>query len=285
VRRQIAGVTVLVAGEADGERPVIVFVNAATPRGIDEPVVGRFLGALAHAGFTAVAPELPRVRECEVTPRTVDALVSVTAPFGRGVALIGASTGAGLAILAAGDPRLAHRVSAVTAVAPFASLREILRIGTTATYRGLPFQAAPLVGAGAARSLIASAPDDPGVRALLANRDPLRFDELFTALAPSTRTLVGQLSPLRSIGDVAAPVEIVAGVDDPFFPMEEAHALAQAGRGVRLTVTSALDHVTPRLHPDAVRLARVLGRTLARAAESSRQPQPRRAPRGTPRVA
>lgn len=268
LRTRIAGVDSLVARPRNGTGPVVIFANAATPRGIHEPAVGRFLGGLAGAGFVAVAPELPCVHRGEVTPETTDALVSVTSAWGKGVVLIGASTGGGLVILAASDPRIAARVSAVAAVAPFASLRNILRLGTTGHYGDRPFAAAPLVGVAAARSLTASAPDDPGVRALLANQDPARFDELYAALAPVTHALVEALSPLSRIGAISAPVELASSPSDPFFPIEESLALTRAGRDVRLTVTPALLHVKPCLQPGLARLAALLDRTLAHASHA-----------------
>ena len=264
---RIAGVDALVARPRSEAGPVVVFANAATPRGVDEPAVARVLGGLAAAGFVAVAPELPCVRRGEVTPDTIDALVRVAGSSGRRVALIGASTGAGLAILAASDPQLAGRVTSVAAIAPFASLRAILRLGTTGYYGDRPFAAEPLVGVAAARSLVASAPDDPAVARLLANRDPARFDALYAALAPETRALVEELSPLTRIGDVSAPVEIASSPADPFFPVEESIALAEAGHDVRLTVTPALLHVKPCVRPGLVRLVALLDRTLARASE------------------
>lgn len=264
-RTHIAGVDALVARPRCGSGPVVVYANAATPRGIDEPAVGRFLGGLADAGFIAIAPELPCVRRGEVTPATIDALVSVAGASGRRVALIGASMGAGLVIIAAGDPRIADRVNAVAAIAPFASLRNILRLGTTGYYGDRPFAAAPLVGTAAARSLAASAPDDPAVTALLANSDSAQFDGLYAALAPETRGLVEDLSPLSRIGAVMAPIEIASSPSDPFFPVEESLALAEAGHDVRLTVTPALLHVKPRLRPGLVRVVTLLDRTLAHA--------------------
>lgn len=271
-RVRLAGVDALVARPRRSSGPVVVFANAATPSGIDEPAVGRFLRGLAGAGFVAVAPELPRVRNGEVTPATIDALVSAAVASGRRVALIGASTGAGLVILAASDPRLADRVSAVAAIAPFASLRSILRLGTTGFYGERPYEAAPLVAAAAGRSLTASAPDDPAVRALLANADPARFDALYAALAPETRALVEELSPVARIGLVTAPVELASSPTDPFFPVDESLALTEAGRDVRLTVTTALLHVKPRLGPGLPRLAALLERTLRRAAETEAVP-------------
>ena len=269
-RAQIAGVEALVAAPSCGAGPVVVYANAATPRGIDEPAVGRLLGGLARAGYVAVAPELPCVRRGEVTPGTVEALVAVVSASGQRVALVGASTGAGLVIIAAADPRIADRVTAVTSIAPFASLREVLRIGTTGHYRDRPFAAAPLVGTAAALSLAASASDDAAVTRLLANSDPARFDSLYADLAPSTRALMDELSPLTRVADIRAPVEILSSPDDPFFPVDESLALAAAGCDVRLTVTPALEHVRPRRRPGLVRVAAALDRTLHRADDTER---------------
>lgn len=267
---RIAGVDALVARPRRGSGPVVVFANAMTPLGVDEPAIARFVSGLAGAGFVAIAPELPNVRGGEVTPATVDALVRLASTAGREVALVGASTGAGLAILAAADPRIARRVTAVAAIAPFASLRHLLCLGTTGFYGERPFEAAPLVGTAARCSLAASAPDDPAVPALLANRDPGRFNALYDDLRPTTRALVDELSPLTRIGDVLAPVELASDLNDTFFPVEESQALAEAGRDVRLTVSSALRHVCPRPRAGVVRVAGVLERTLRRAASVDR---------------
>ena len=272
MRTRIAGVDALRADPRGGVGPVVVYANAATPNGVDEPAVARLLGGLASAGFVAVAPELPDVRLGEVTPGTIDALVGVASASGHRVAFVGASTGAGLVILAAADPRLRHRVTAVTAIAPFADLRQILRLGTTGYYGDAPFEAMPLVATAAARSLAASAPSDAAVPALLANDDPRRFDALYAALAPSTRALVEELSPVARIENVLAPVELLSSLDDPFFPVDESYALAAAGRDVRLTVTPALTHVYPRIRPDLVRVGFALDRTLRRALEAERRP-------------
>jgi hypothetical protein len=267
---RMAGVDTLVARPRRGSGPVVVFANAMTPLGVDEPTIGRFVSGLAAAGFVAIAPELPNVRGGELTPETIDALVRVASAAGPQVAIVGASTGAGLAILAAADPRIARRVVAVAAIAPFASLRNLLCLGTTGYYGNRPFEAAPLVGTAARCSLAASAADDPAVPALLANRDPGRFDALYDDLRPTTRALVDELSPLTRMADVLAPVELASDPNDTFFPVAESLALADAGRDVRLTVSSALRHVCPRPRPGVVRVAGVLERTLRRAAPVER---------------
>ena len=269
---RIAGIDALVARPPCGSGPVVVYANAMTPLGVDEPAIGRFVSGLAGAGFVAVAPELPDVRGGEVTPETVDALVRVASASGPQVALVGASTGAGLAILAAADPRIVRRVSGVAAIAPFASLRNLLRLGTTGFYGDRPFETAPLVDAAARRSLAASAPGDPAVPALLANRDPRAFDALYDDLQPTTRALVEELSPLTRIGGILASIELASDPNDTFYPVDESRALAEAGRDVRLTVSSALHHVCPRPRPGIVRVAAALERTLRRAAAAEPVP-------------
>ena len=277
-RERIAGIDALVARPRRGSGPVVAYANAMTPLGVEQPAVGRFLAGLAGAGFVAIAPELPHVRKGEVTPETIDALVRVARAAGPNVALVGASTGAGLAILAAGDPRIAPRVTAVAAIAPFASLRNVIRLATTGYYGDRPYAAAPLLACAAARSLAATAPDDPAVPALLANRDPRCFDELYAALEPGTRALVEEQSPLARIGHVVAPVELASSPSDPFFPLDEARALASAGRDVRLTVTPALLHVIPRLRPGLASVVALLDRTLQRAADCEPLPALRPSP-------
>jgi hypothetical protein len=135
-------------------------------------------------------------------------------------------------------------------------------------YEDRPYETAPLLARAATRSLAASAPDDPAVFPLLANSDPTRFDDLYAALAPETRALVEELSPFSRIGAVTAPIEIASSPADPFFPVEESLALAEAGRDVRLTVTPALFHVTPCLRPGLVRVVALLDRTLRHASQA-----------------
>jgi len=61
-RERFAGVEALVARPRRGLGPVVVYANAMTPLGVEQPAVGRFLAGLADAGFVAIAPELPHVR-------------------------------------------------------------------------------------------------------------------------------------------------------------------------------------------------------------------------------
>ena len=95
----------------DGPWPAIFFVNGTVQEGRELPEVRRLAEGLARAGYLVVVPDLPGLRSDELTPETVSETVRVArvvagspeASGGR-VGLVGVSTGATLALLAAGDP-------------------------------------------------------------------------------------------------------------------------------------------------------------------------------------
>ncbi len=297
---EVGGVPATVAMPArGGPWPAALVLNGATPLGNHHRAVQRLAASLARAGYLAVLPELPGLEEGEVDTKTAEATVRVGAATaarsdvraGR-VALLGVSTGAGLALIAADDERLRGRISVVAGVAPFADLRLVLRLATTGVYERdgqlAPYRTVPLLGRVVARSLAASltpgadrdlllawlpasgeerdplaplpsdlyarlGPNGRAVADLLANRDPGRFDGLFEALPSGAHELVALLSPARRQLAIDAPVELVTAPDDGYFPLGEAEQLAAALPTSRLTVTSALEHVRLRTTPRAVR--------------------------------
>ena len=115
-------------------------------------------------------------------------------------------------------------------------------------------------------------PESAAVRALLANRDPERFDALYSALPHAIRETVEALSPVHCAPRVLARVEIATAPEDKYFPVAESLALAALSRG-RVTVTSGLAHATPRLDPrnlvDLVGLDRFFVRTLVAAGSTN----------------
>ena len=208
---------------------------------------------------------------------------------GGRVGLVGVSVGGSLGLLAAEEPSLAERVTVVAGIAPYSDLANVVRLATTGytleqgrlvRYAAQSFM--PLV---IGRSLVAALPPSPersallaellrlpddapdplalfrrlqpgqvepsarGLVALLANRNPSRFDELYAALSPEERASVERLSPLAGAGALRAPVEIASAPHDKYFPLAETHALARAAvhTRVRLTVTSTLHHAIPSL--------------------------------------
>ena len=276
-----AGITSLVTRPRGPARAATVFLNGGTALGCDHPAVRRLTRGLARAGYLVVAPELPGLRDGELTPATLAAVVDVAratadrpeARDGR-VALFGVSAGASLALLAAADDDLQRRVSVVVSIAPYADLDGIVRLATTGFYGASPRATAPLVREVLARSLAACGGAEQAAE-LLANGDPARYDELHACLPPETRAALAQLSPLRVAGRVDAPLELAAAPDDCYFPLAEAETLAEAAPHGRLTVTSMLDHVRLRPSladlPDALRFWRFTARALAAAASPRRR--------------
>jgi putative flippase GtrA/pimeloyl-ACP methyl ester carboxylesterase len=260
-------------GEARG---TIVFLNGGTRLGCNHPAVQRLVRGMGRAGCLVIAPELPGLKDGELTPATLEAAVeaaagaAATAVTGR-IVLFGVSAGGSLALLAAADPALEGRVSTVVAIAPWAELEPIVRMATTGFYAGSPRETTPLVQHFVARSLKAAVGpggDGRAVDELLASRDPQRFDELRAALPAEIDAVLERLSPLRAAGRLHMSVELVSAADDGYFPLAEAEKLAAALPHARLTVTSLLDHV--RLRPsarvrDLVHFTRFTARSFAAA--------------------
>ena len=203
------------------------------------------------------------------------------------VGLVGVSAGTTLALLAAVDEALAERVAIVAGVTGYTDLTELLRLATTGTYlegaEPVRYRPEPFLSLCVARSvcsglesersrglleaaLEAVAPDDPdpiaplrgldtvgadaeasAMVALLVNRDPERFDELYAALPETMRAKIDRLSPIRWADRLQVPVELLFDPRDKYFPLEHARALQRVSPRVRVTVTHALAHADPRV--------------------------------------
>jgi pimeloyl-ACP methyl ester carboxylesterase len=273
-----------------GPWPAIMFVNGAHPLRRKEPVVERVADGLARAGYLVIVPDLPGLGVGEITMRTVEAAAAVireatSGPDLRGgrIALIGASTGASIAILLAARPELARRISLVSSVTPYADLRRMICLATTTRYehgeQSREYGVTNLLRRAVARSMVVTLScdaeremllarvgdileeDDPftrlpasaeavdhGARAivrLLENRDVGCFDELWNGLPGPLRAAIDDLSPSTVAGSVHAHVEMAVPPRDRYFPVDEAEDLARSLPSARLTVTSALDHTRP----------------------------------------
>jgi len=276
-----------------GPWPAWLFVNGAHPGRRTEPVVTRLSRGLARAGYLVLVPDVPGLGEGKITALTLEGTIAVTEAAlhrddvaGEQIALIGASTGAALALLTAGRPELAERISVVAAVAPFADLERMICLATTRSYAEdggwTAYDVTDLQRRVVARSLVATiadagereqllsvldlaeqeerdavdalpidldghTPETQAVLRLLQNDDAERFAELYHALPELVRAVLVQLSPLGCSLEVRAPVELVVPPSDVYFPLGEAHALAAALSSVRLTITGTLDHTRPQL--------------------------------------
>ena len=273
-----------------GPWPALVFVNGATRLGRHHPDVQRLARGLARAGFLTVVPDLPGLPAGEISAETVDATADVVAATAdrsgasdARVSLLGVSVSGTLALLAAERRELADRVRVVAALAPYTSLRKVIRVATTGTYAdGMRYDADPYVRLAVGRSLAVGVggrdgaalraalesvdDEDPSplarlrssppplhtqvgqvVLALLLNRDPQRFDRLYARLPRILRAYVARLSPLDKAGRLRARVELASAPEDKYFPIAESRALEHAAKGADVSVTSTttLSHALP----------------------------------------
>ena len=89
---------------------------------------------------------------------------------------------------------------------------------------------------------VSNRPDAAAVLALLANRDPARFDGLYAGLPGGVKKDLQAFSPLDGEGRIEAPVEVATGPRDKYFPASEARNLDTIAPDLRVTVTPAIDH-------------------------------------------
>jgi pimeloyl-ACP methyl ester carboxylesterase len=285
-----AGRPALVAKpEGEGPWPALLFVNGTIREGRNYQPVQNLARGLARAGYLVVVPDLPGLTTDEITEATVSSTVEMAravadrpdAESGR-VGLIGVSTGATLALLAAEDEEVRDQISVVAGVAPYTDIQTVLNIATTGHYRDGekygPYEADPFLSYVIAKSMLAALPpgedrdalraeleeidrldQNPlaGLRArptgdlspearsvveLLANEDPERFDGLYEALPSEIRERMERLSPLAGDEQITAPVELASGPEDKYFPVSESFALGSIAADYRVTVTEAIDH-------------------------------------------
>ena len=319
----VAGVpTTFVRPRGGGPWPTIVFVNGVTRRGRAHPTVRRLANAFARSGYATFVPDPPGLATGELTPTTAEAVARVgvaaattwDAADGR-IAFVGVSAGGALALLAAADRRLCDRVSVVSAVAPYADLRDVVRLATTGFHseRGVlvRYEVRPFVTLVAARSLAAGLPrgrerrmlladlraipdDAPALRArvravgsprlgrpgralvsLLRNRDPRRFDALFRALPTSVRASTRLLSPIARASRVCASVELVSAPHDKYFPPAESRTFVHRAREARLTISETLQHAELELSPGKLAELARLDAFLVRSLRKARGGQGR----------
>jgi hypothetical protein len=278
------------------QAPGVVVVPGASTAGKDDPALVRFATALARTGRRVLVPQLElRHRRLDLgDPRRIGEAVLALAGDGT-VGILGFSYGAGLALVAVGgDSGVRRHTAFVATVGTYFDAVNVVRGVTTGVVhdagdRTQAWEAAPdardLFAGQLARSL--GEPEGPGLLqawreadpaglgpdaaaayALLANRDPARFEALFSALPARVREEFAAVSPAGVIGEVGVPVFALHDHGDPASPPAESRLLVEAlGGRARLTEVGLFDHVRPEgtlraQLGDGIRLARFAARML-----------------------
>jgi pimeloyl-ACP methyl ester carboxylesterase len=254
----VAGNPTLVARPAgEGPWPAIFLVNGTVREGRKLPEVRNLAEGFARAGYLVVVPDLPGLTEGKITPDTARETVEVAREVSsrpdvedREVALVGVSTGATLALLAAEKASLEGRVSVVAGIAPYSDIRTVVNIATTGHYRRsdgelIRYEADSFLPYVIAHSLVAALPPGEDRRTLSGelasidreDPDPLsglrarRTDDL----GPGARSVVGLLANRKPERFAALYADLP---DDVRNDLEELSPLAGTGR-IRVPVELA----------------------------------------------
>ena len=234
--------------------PALVLVHGLSAEGKDDPRLRDAARLLARAGWVVAVPTVEGLTVLRLRPEDAGAVrASVEALYRAGyrrAAVLGISLGAGPALLAASDPSLAPRLSAVLALGGYASAVELLRYTLTGAYAfgEVVGRATGVLEPAIAQFALAN-PEllDEAGRQLVDNRDPAAVDERIRALPRSTRDLLDALSPGPKIGSLRAPLFLIHGRQDPAVPFTESLRLEAAARGagrpVRTAIVGAVGHV------------------------------------------
>jgi pimeloyl-ACP methyl ester carboxylesterase len=213
----------------DAGRP-LVLVHGFAPEGKDDPRVQDVAALLARAGFDVMVPTIPGLTRGRLGPEDVEPVVAALAARAGKAVLIGASVGAGPALLAAADPRGRERVSVVLSLGGYASAAEVLRFWLTGVYaydgvRGRVDHDPRLV-----RMFVRANADrlDPASRAILEAADPEAAARLLDAPPPDLKQYLDTFSPLRVASSIGARLFLVHGRADHAVPYTESLRLAAA---------------------------------------------------------
>lgn len=279
-----------------GTHAGVVFSMGAPPLPLDDPRLVRIAEDAARAGVVMLVPFSDRLDNFQIAPEEIDALVAEF-QYVRAradvdptrVGFFGASVGGSLALVAAGDPRIAGEVDHVVSFGGYydaldtfsAIVTRRIQYGsvdepwTPRDHAGrvVAYQLIYQVQDDASRNLLTRAFIDnetltpaeitslsPVGRAaydFLSNRDPAAVPALIARLPAQAIADLAYLSPRTSIDQVRAALIIIHDRGDPFIPYTESRKLKDAvgaRPGASFDELRLFEHVQPKLNqrPDII---------------------------------
>jgi acetyl esterase/lipase len=283
-----------------GRHPGVVFSMGAPPLELDNKRLRRIAEDSARAGAVMLVPFSERLDDHEILPEEIDALVAEF-EYLQGhanvdperVGFFGASVGGSLALVAAGDPRIADDVDHIVSFGGYYDALEAF--GAIATHRikygGVDEEWTPRRHSAVVMSeQIIWAVEDEDDQELLSriflDRESYTSEELATLtpvgrssydflinedidvsaelaerLPPESIADLEYLSPRTSIDRVQAELFIVHDVADPFIPYTESRKLRDHLRGrdqpvLHFDELRLFEHVEPKVNqrPDIIAL-------------------------------
>lgn len=270
-------------------RAGMVLVPGLAVAGGDDPRLVALARTLARVGFVVLIPEIPGFRSYRMGAEDVHVLVAAVQALdgvaqmhaGLPVGIGAFSFAVGPALIAALDPRVAHRVDFFVAVGGYYDLRRLIAYYTTGANRDDPQAITPYdkgkwifalgvseklprasdrlaIQAVARRAIYADAGESdipapsslsPGGAALLellTNTSSERVPILLAQLPPSLRAEISALNPAEQPMDaLGARLLLLHGRGDNIIPYTESIALAEAvgPGGADLFIIDGLAHV------------------------------------------
>lgn len=260
---------------AERRAGAILLVLGVNNVGRNHPAVERVADGLARTGVAVLVPDSRtllqgrlEVGEIDGVVRAFELLAARPEVDGDRVGIVGFSVGGSLALLAAGDDRIASRVRWVNAFGAFADAATYLAAVSAHAYRGpdgslVPWTPTPLarevylgflldqVPNDADRQLLEAAfgaaileaerpPPDPELRATLETDAAATVHDLLTArsldeastaveaLPAESQAFIDAISPARHLADVRADIHLMHETEDHHVPYVESRALARA---------------------------------------------------------
>jgi pimeloyl-ACP methyl ester carboxylesterase len=217
-------------GAVLGAAPSLLLVHGYAPEGKDDPRLARAARLLARAGFDVVVPTLPGLTRGRLRPDDAAPVVKALAARPGPWAIVSVSIGAAPAFAAAADASVRDRVRVLLALGPHASAAEAVRFWLTGTFEFGGISGRVAHDPALVRAFLDANADlvDAPTRAALATGDAVAVERALGRLSPSIRTVLEQLSPMRSMPDVRARVILVHGYADRAVPYTESLRLAAA---------------------------------------------------------
>ena len=191
-------------------------------------------------------PTIPGLTHGRLRPEDVEPVVATLAARREPTVVLAVSVGAGPALLAAADPRVRDRVSAVVSLGGYASAQEVMRFWLTGAYafgevRGRVVHEPELV-----RMFVRANADmlTPAARAELEAADPERAARFLATLSPELERYLDAFSPVSVARDIRARLILVHGRADRAVPYTESLRLAAARpEHTTLVLVGVMDHV------------------------------------------
>jgi hypothetical protein len=269
------------------KRGAVILALGVHPLPRDDPLVVQVASGLARAGLVTLVPFDADLDAGRILPREIDALVAAFGTLaerpevdGRRIGYLGFSIGAGLALVAAADPRIRDRVAFVNAFGGYFDARDLFLAIASGTIDDEvvvhPWKPAPLAVLTFREQLIETVPDDQEravLRAMLVTGDaqppdvadrfspearrvldltssPSRADaaRLWDELPEQARADWRRLSPRYAVADLRASIFIMHDLADAYVPYTESRRLTAALPPTlprRYTEFSIFRHVVP----------------------------------------